>query len=135
MNVKRFRTAKAITALATVSVVLAAAGPASAAPKPSAPAKKGCEIEFKGEGAGQKLVYEHGYSMSVSGTDGKTHTYTCNDGKWTETVSLTAPPHVGGLAAPIVTGGTLQILDSGAGQFDSPVGAVSTSPSLLVATR
>jgi hypothetical protein len=119
MNVSPFRTAgsprlgrlKAITALATVSVVLAAAGSANAEPKQSTPAKKGCTIEFKGEGAGQSITYDHGYSFSVyAKSDSKTHTYTCNDGKWTETVSLTAsPPHLGGVAAPIVTGATLQV--------------------------
>ena len=31
-------------------------------------------------------------SLSVNGTDGKKHTYTCNDGKWTETVSIVAQP-------------------------------------------
>ena len=144
MNVPRFRTAssprsgriKAITALATVSLVLAAAGSASAEPKQSAPAKKGCEVQLKGEGAGQSIVYADGYSFSVyAKSDSKTHTYTCNDGKWTETVSLTAsPPPLGGVAAPIVAGGTLQVLDSGAGQFDSRVGAVSSSASYLVAT-
>jgi hypothetical protein len=36
-------------------------------------------------------VYPDGYKFSVVAEhDRKTHTYTCNDGKWTETVSLTA---------------------------------------------
>jgi hypothetical protein len=143
MYVPRFRTAsshrlvraKAITALATASLVLAAAGSASAEPKQSAPAKKGCEVQLKGEGAGQSIVYADGYSFSVyAKSDSKTHTYTCNDGKWSETVSLTASPlHLGGVAAPIATGGTFQVLDPGAGQFDSRVGAVSSSANYLVA--
>ena len=58
----------------------------------SEPAKKGCEIQLKGPGAGQSVVYQHGYSFSILAQDNKTHTYTCNDGAWKETVSLTAGP-------------------------------------------
>jgi hypothetical protein len=117
MNVSPFHTAvsprlgrmKAVTALATVSLMLAAAGSAHAEPKQSAPAKKGCEVQLKGEGAGQSIVYADGYSFSVKATnDNKTHTYTCNDGKWTETVSLTASP-LGGLSAQILAGNTLYL--------------------------
>src|SRR4051794_27352435 len=56
------------------------------------PAKKGCTIKFEGPGAGQSIEYPDGYSMSVNATDGKKHTYTCNDGTWTETVSIVANP-------------------------------------------
>lgn len=115
MSVPRFRTA--VTALATLGAVLVAAGPASAEPTQQAPAKKGCEIQFKGPGAGQSIVYPDGYSFSVNATDGKKHTYKCNDGKWEETVELTAPPlRLGDVAAPA---GTFQVLDSGAGQLVS----------------
>ena len=114
MSVLRFR--PAVAALATVAVTLGAAASASAETNQTPPAKKGCEIQLKGPGAGQSIVYEHGYSFSVYGSnDGKTHTYKCNDGKWEETVTLTAPPlRFGGVAAPA---GTFQVLDSGAGQF------------------
>ena len=114
MSVLRFR--PAVAALATVAVALGAAGSARAEPNQTPPAKKGCEIELKGPGAGQSIVYPHGYSFSVYGAnDGKTHTYKCNDGKWEETVTLTAPPlRFGGVAAAV---GTFQVLDSGAGQF------------------
>jgi hypothetical protein len=82
---------KTLTALAAAAVTLVAAGPASAESKnPTAPAKKGCEIQLKGPGAGQSVVYQHGYSFSILAQDNKTHTYTCNDGEWKETVSLTA---------------------------------------------
>ena len=48
----------------------------------------------------QSLVYPDGYSFSVNATDGKKHTYKCNDGTWEETVSLTAPPpRVSGVVA------------------------------------
>ena len=113
------RRKRALTALAGVSIALAAAGSASAESKtPTPPPKKGCEVELKGPGAGQSIVYPDGYSFSVQGSnDGKTHTYTCNDGKWNETVTLTAPPlTVGGVAVPT---GSFQVLDSGAGQFSS----------------
>jgi hypothetical protein len=54
--------------------VLAAAGSANAEPKQSAPAKKGCEVQLKGEGAGQSVVYADGYSFSVyAKNDSKTH--------------------------------------------------------------
>ena len=114
MSVLRFRPAAA--ALATVAVALGAAVSASAEPNQTPPEKKGCEVQLKGPGAGQSIVYPDGYSFSVQGSnDGKTHTYKCNDGKWEETVALTAPPlRLGGVAAPA---GTFQVLDSGAGQF------------------
>ena len=80
-------------ALATAALTLTLAGPAAAADNaPTPPAKKGCEIQLKGPGAGQSVVYQHGYSFSVLAQDNKTHTYKCNDGKWEETVSLTAGP-------------------------------------------
>jgi hypothetical protein len=80
---------RALGAVAAVGVALAVAGPAFAEPN-QPPAKKGCSIKFEGPGAGQSIVYPDGYSFSVKATDGKTHTYSCSDGKWTETVSLTA---------------------------------------------
>jgi hypothetical protein len=115
----RLRRTAAVTAVAATGLALVGAGPASAESKNgSAPAKKGCTIEFKGPGAGQSITCDHGYSMSIQArNDGKTHTYTCNDGKWEETVSLTAGSN-GGLTAPI---GSLQVLDSGAAQLDTRV--------------
>jgi hypothetical protein len=80
---------KALGAVAAVAVALAVAGPAFAQPN-QPPAKKGCTIKFEGPGAGQSIEYPDGYSFSVNATDGKKHTYSCNDGRWTETVSLTA---------------------------------------------
>jgi len=111
------RRATALTALATTGLALAIAGPAGAEGKnPTPPAKKGCEVQLKGPGAGQSIVYPDGYSFSVyAQSDNKTHTYTCNDGTWTETVSLTAGVQVG-VAAPI---GSFEVLDSGAARFDS----------------
>lgn len=56
--------------------------------------KKGCSVNLqKPDGSpGQTVVYEHGYSFSViNGVTGKTHTYTCNNGTWDETVSSTSP--------------------------------------------
>ena len=130
MSVRRFR--PTVVALATVAVALGATGSASAQPNQTPPPKKGCTIELKGPGAGQSIVYDHGYSFSIYGTnDRKTHTYTCNDGKWEETVSLTAPPlRFGGVAAPA---GTFQVLDSGAGQLVSS--PTVTTVSLAVAVR
>jgi hypothetical protein len=109
-------------ALVAAGTVLAAAGPASAQPKDT-PGKKGCEVQLKGPGAGQSIVYEDGYSFSViDGSTGKKHTYTCNDGKWTETVSISRAP--GGISA-VVTG-TFQILPAGRARLDtSAVPAVS----------
>ena len=103
MDTTRFRRA----ALAAVGLALVAAGPAHAEGKnPTAPpAKKGCEIQLKGPGAGQSVVYQHGYSFSILAQDNKTHTYTCDDGSWKETVTLTAGPR------SMVT--HVQVLDSG----------------------
>ena len=86
MNTVRIRKMTALTAL---GLALGVAGPAFAEPKTPAPAKKPCVIRFEGPGAGQSLEYPDGSSFSVHGTDGKKHTYTCNDGRWIETVSLT----------------------------------------------
>jgi hypothetical protein len=72
-------------------------------------AKKGCTIKFEGPGAGQSIEYEDGYSMSVvDRSTGKTHTYTCNDGKWTETVSIVAQP-VRGYALASIASATLTL--------------------------
>ena len=93
----------AVAVLSAVAVALAVAGPAAAESKtPVAPAKKGCEIQLKGPGAGQSVVYQHGYSFSILAQDNKTHTYTCNDGEWKETVSLTGT-WTGGVSVPIAT--------------------------------
>jgi hypothetical protein len=97
-----------LVGLAALGLALATAGPAGAESKtPTAPpAKKGCEIQLKGPGAGQSVVYQHGYSFSILAQDNKTHTYTCDDGSWKETVTLTAGPR--SLAVSYV-----QVLDSG----------------------
>ena len=93
-----------VVALSAAAVALAAAGPAAAESKtPAAPAKKGCEIQLKGPGAGQSVVYQHGYSFSILAQDNKTHTYTCNDGEWKETVKLTAGTWTTGVAVPVAT--------------------------------
>ena len=91
--VPRSGRSKALAALAAVGLTLAVAGPASAEPNNGSqtPAKKGCSIQLQGPGAGQSVVYNHGYKFSVYAENTKkTHTYTCNDGKWEETVSITA---------------------------------------------
>jgi hypothetical protein len=103
MNFHRIR----IIVIATSIVALALAGRAAAADNAPPPAKKGCEIQLKGPGAGQSVVYQHGYSFSILAQDNKTHTYKCNDGKWEETVSIKAGP-VSKLAIVGMTGGTLQ---------------------------
>ena len=92
------------TVLSAVIVAVVAAGPAAAESKtPVAPAKKGCEVQLKGPGAGQSIVYPHDYSFSVVGQDNKTHTYTCNDGTWKETVSLTSGTSSTGVSVPVAT--------------------------------
>ena len=101
MDVHFIRRAAALTAVAVTGLAFAA-GPAAAEPKnPTPPAKKGCEIQLKGPNAGQSVVYQHGYSFSILAQDNKTHTYTCDDGEWKETVKLTARP--GGIVAPVAT--------------------------------
>ena len=100
----------ALAVLSAAAVALAAAGPAAAESKePVAPAKKGCEVQLKGPGAGQSIIYEHGYSFSVVGQDNKTHTYTCNDGTWSETVSLTSGTWTTSVAVTTATYQTLSL--------------------------
>jgi len=102
MHVREIRIVVAATAIALIAAGSAHAEPATT----TTPAKKGCSIKFEGPGAGQSIVYPHGYSMTVKGAnDGKTHTYTCNDGAWKETVSLTAAPR--GAVTPVPINGTL----------------------------
>jgi hypothetical protein len=60
-------------------------------------------VQLKGPGAGQSVVYPDGYSFSVQAQDNKTHTYTCNDGTWKETVALTAGTWTAHVAIPIAT--------------------------------
>ena len=105
MGLRHTRRTALAAALSTVAVALVAAGPAAAESKTPAapPAKKGCEIQLKGPGAGQSVVYQHGYSFSILAQDNKTHTYTCNDGEWKETVSLTAGTPTTGVAVPVAT--------------------------------
>jgi hypothetical protein len=105
MNLRRIRR----IAITTVVVALAVAGTASAQDNAPPPAKKGCEIQLKGPGAGQSVVYQHGYSFSILAQDNKTHTYKCNDGKWEESVSIKAGP-VSKLAIVGKTAGTLQAI-------------------------
>jgi hypothetical protein len=51
--------------------------------------KASCSLTLS---TGQTIVYAHGYSFSVvNKATGKTHTFTCQDGKWVETVNSTAP--------------------------------------------
>src|SRR5688500_10383159 len=97
----------ALAALSAVALAPAAAGPAAAESKrPAAPGNTGCEVQLKGPGAGQSIVYPHDYSFSVQGQDNKTHTYTCNDGTWKETVSLTS----GTWTTSVAVVGTYQVL-------------------------
>ena len=88
MNMRR---TLSIVPLAAVALAFAA-GNAAAEPNTTPPAKKNCVIRFEGPGAGQSLEYKDGDSLSINGTDGKKHTYTCKDGEWKETVELTAGP-------------------------------------------
>ena len=105
---------KAVTVLAAFGLALAVAGPAVAEPNQTPPQeKKGCSIQFQGPGAGQSIVYPDGYKFVVNATDKKTHTYTCNDGKWTETVSLTAGAVKWQNVAILRTAGTLQAVKLG----------------------
>src|SRR5215212_3058095 len=94
----------AVAALATAGLTLVLADPAGATGKtPTPPAKNGCEVQLKGPGAGQSIVYPHDYSFSVVGQDNKTQTYTCNDGTWKETVTLTAGTWTTSVAVPLAT--------------------------------
>jgi hypothetical protein len=57
-------------------------------------AKKGCTLAvLSPDGKTQSTItYAHGYSFSiVNKATGKTHTFTCNNGTWEETVSATSP--------------------------------------------
>ena len=114
MHVQDIRIVVAAIAVAFIAASVAYAEPA----KTNAPAKKGCSIKFEGPGAGQSIVYPDGYSMSVKAqNDGKTHTYTCNDGAWKETASLRAAPPGAPINGTLVraVGGTLTIRRAPAG--------------------
>ena len=109
MGIRQTRRA-ALAAVSAVTAALVVAGPAAAESKtPVVPAKKGCEVQLKGPGAGQSIIYPDGYSFSVTGQDSKTHTYTCNDGSWKETVTLTAGTWTTSVAVPVATYQTLTL--------------------------
>ena len=106
MNIHRIRT---VVPVALAGLALAVAGSAAAAPNQTPPpAKKGCEVQLKGPGAGQSVVYPDGYKFSILAQDNKTHTYTCNDGAWKETVTLTAGTTTLRNVAIVQTAGALQ---------------------------
>jgi hypothetical protein len=90
---------------ATFAVAAVAAAPANATDNTnSTPPKKGCTVNMQNpDGSpGQSIKYDHGYSFGVKNrATGKTHTYTCNDGKWDETVAFT--PGFGGRPFAVVT--------------------------------
>lgn len=51
--------------------------------------KASCSLTLS---TGQTIAYDHGFSFSVlNKATGKTHTFTCNNGKWEETVNSTGP--------------------------------------------
>jgi hypothetical protein len=110
----RNRTGRAsiLAALGVTSLALVAATPASAIYRDYEPSEaeapvvertantddtsgnEGCTITLQNpDGSpGQSVKYAHGYSFSVKNkATGKTHTYTCNNGKWEETVNATSP--------------------------------------------
>jgi hypothetical protein len=100
-------TARIRTTIATLAAMLAitavAAVPAHATDNADGTSKKGCALTLQNpDGSpGQTVVYDHGYSFSVKNkATGKTHTYTCKDGKWEETVNFT--PGIGG-RLPVIT--------------------------------
>jgi hypothetical protein len=79
--------------LTAAGIALLAAGSAHAQPNTS-PTRKGCTINLqRPDGSpGQSVTYADGYSFSVkNAATGRTHTYTCVDGTWVETVSSRAP--------------------------------------------
>jgi hypothetical protein len=85
--------AASLAVVAAIAVGFVTAGGAQAEPVKPAPAKKGCTITLQGPGAGQSIVYDDGYSFTiVDKATGKTHTFKCNDGVWTETVSKVSAP-------------------------------------------
>jgi hypothetical protein len=107
-----------LASAATLAITGSAFSTAHAESASPTPAKKGCTVELKGPGAGQSIVYEHGYSFSVkAANDGKTHTYKCNDGKWEETVSLKTPGSTRNPAAVNAGVATFEVQASGKGRF------------------
>ena len=98
---------------ATTALTLAAASPANAIYRSYEPGdadeptiertaeaddtgtgQKGCTVDIKApDGSTQSsITYPHGYSFkAVNKATGKTHTYTCENGTWKETVSAVSP--------------------------------------------
>ena len=123
-----------VTAIAATAMLAIAASPASAIYRSYEPmdadepviertaqrddtAQKGCTVTLQNPNGspGQSVTYPHGYSFSVKNTaTGKTHTYTCNNGQWEETVSFTNPTveHTYEAEKAYVDGsGTVQVVD------------------------
>jgi hypothetical protein len=97
-----------VAALAAVGLALRRRAPRLRGTEPDAAAEEGLRGPAQWAGPGS-IVYADGYSISVyAQSDRKTHTYTCNDGKWTETVSLTAGAATWRNVAILGTAGALQ---------------------------
>lgn len=115
MNTSHGNIIKTLAALAATGLVLVAAGPAGAQPANGSEApKKGCTVNMQNpDGSpGPSIRYDHGHKISVKNKDtGKTHTFTCNDGKWNETVAMTGP------RGTRFADGKFQVLRSGAGLY------------------
>ena len=108
---RSLRRARVLSALGVTGLALIAASPASAiyrdyeagsdepvitrtASQDDGAGKKGCTLAvLSPDGKTQSTItYAHGYSFSaVNKATGKTHTYTCNNGTWEETVSSVSP--------------------------------------------
>jgi hypothetical protein len=124
-----------LASVAALAITGSAMSTAQAQPNGDAPAKKGCEVQLKGPGAGQSIVYEHGYSFSIQDkSTGKTHTYKCNDGKWEETVSLKAPGSTR-FGAVNTAVGTVQVLSSGKARFSGRTAPAGGKYSAVRANR
>jgi predicted lipoprotein with Yx(FWY)xxD motif len=73
--------ASIVGAVAAASMVLMAAGPASAEPKQNPPAKKGCPILASADG-GTLFTVDDGVTVTVQRKDGRTEKWKCEDGHW-----------------------------------------------------
>ncbi len=77
MHTSRTRNAKALVVMGAVSLALVAAGPASANDSQPTSGGKRCVLKLPN---GASDIYEHGDTVTISGSDGTTTKWKCNDG-------------------------------------------------------
>ena len=99
------RRAAVLSALGATSLVLLAAGPASATPKQTGTPRKGCTIYSIASGV--TYTVPDGTTVTRTSAAGKTQSQTCDNGTWTFSVVT-----VSGRLTTVLTSTSAQLISS-----------------------